>query len=484
LHRRMRVKPAKLTVLILAFIFFARSGSSGSELPANFIISPQAGSHHVILVDKSSQRLFIYEFDGNYKLVATFACATGENMGDKRISGDRKTPEGIYFFTKAVGEEHLSPTYGARAFPLNYPNLFDLHNDKGGNNIWVHGTNEEFKPRSTNGCIVLDNSDVVQLDAYIKLWDTPIIIEENLRYEDEESLSRLGRLLLGKVDGWSRAWSQKDLNRYLAFYTADFRWRNLNLEGWRKRKAFLNQRYKKISVQFSDIRFFRQGDMVLAFADEIYRSDKFASRGFKYLYLVQNSEEWRIIREQWHKSSRPALPPLQLAAKPPADEETAEQSLRLFVERWRRAWELGNISEYLDCYHPGFTARGMRLSGWKRYKRRLFSRSKDRTIQLKDIHSEITGRTAVVVSKQDYRSALTFIRTLALKLSVFAGIEAAGLYTEKAGNPAPIKGKFPRGFRLSVIQFSGTGYISHFIFSFIICCFDEIDSLVSSDNLN
>jgi len=397
-------KPAKLIFLILAFIFFGTSGSSASELPANLIFSPRAGPHHVILVEKSSQQLFVYKFDGSYQLVATFACATGENIGDKRISGDRKTPEGVYFFTKAVGEEHLSPTYGARAFPLNYPNLFDRLNNKGGNNIWVHGTNEEFKPRSTNGCIVLGNSDVVQLDPYIKLWDTPIIVEQNLRYATSESLIRQGQLLLEKVDGWSQAWSQKDLNRYLSFYTTDFRWRNLNLQGWRKRKASLNQRYKIISVQLGDIRFFRQEDMVLAFADEIYRSDKFASRGFKYLYLVQNSKEWRIIREQWHESGRPALPPLQLAAKPPADKERAERSVNLFVEKWRRAWELGNISEYLACYHPRFTARGMSLSGWKRYKRELFNRSEDRAIQLSEINSEITGNAAVVVFKQDYRS--------------------------------------------------------------------------------
>jgi lipoprotein-anchoring transpeptidase ErfK/SrfK len=188
------VKPAQYILLLLAFMCFGPSASSGSQLPANLIISPKAGAHHLILVEKSSQQLFIYDFDGNYTLVRTFACATGESPGDKQTSGDRRTPEGVYFFTKAVGEKHLSPTYGARAFPINYPNLFDQRNSKGGNNIWVHGTNGEFKARSTNGCVVLDNSDVMQLDAYIKLWDTPIIIEEKLKYADRESLIRQGQL--------------------------------------------------------------------------------------------------------------------------------------------------------------------------------------------------------------------------------------------------------------------------------------------------
>jgi murein L,D-transpeptidase YafK len=405
--RRRATPPGstRLSLLILTLLLFGKPANSNcAKLPANLLISPKAGPHHVILVEKATQRIFVYEFAGDYNLLATFKCATGEIPGDKQASGDQRTPEGIYFFVRAVGERYLSSTYGVRAFPMNYPNLLDLKEHKGGNNIWVHGTNEELKERSTNGCIVLANGDLVELENYIKLWDTPIIIEKELKYEERDNLRRQGQSMLDRVEGWSQAWSQKDLNRYLAFYATDFRWRNLNLEGWKKRKDYLNQRYKMISVQLGDIRFFRQGDMVLAFADEIYRSDKFASRGFKHLYLVQNSEEWRIIREQWHKSDRPALPPLQLTAKPPALKETAEQSVRLFVERWRRAWEIGNISEYLACYHPRFTAQGMSLSGWKRYKRQLFERSKERAVELKEIKSEIREQTAVVVLKQDYRS--------------------------------------------------------------------------------
>ena len=395
----------RIIFLILVFLLIGRPSSSfGSKLPANLLISPKAKPHHVVLVEKSSQRCFIYKFDGDYHLVTTLKCATGESPGDKQVSGDRKTPEGVYFFTKAVGEEHLSPTYGARAFPMNYPNLLDLRNHKGGNNIWVHGTNEELNERSTNGCIVLANGDVVQLDGYIKLWETPIIVEEELKYVDRSELLQQGQLLLERIEGWSQAWSQKDLDRYLSYYASDFSFGNLDLQDWRKRKAWLNNRYKIISVQFSDIRFFRQGGMVLATAEEIYRSDQFASAGFKHLYLVQNSEEWRILREDWKRSGRPAPPPIQLAAKPPTDRESGEESVHLFVEKWRRAWERGDLSEYVASYHPRFRTRGMGLRGWKRYKGQLFLRSQERAIQLTRVNLEVEGNTAVVVCKQEYRS--------------------------------------------------------------------------------
>jgi len=402
---RISARPSILSWLTFALLLiFLPSRGAASQLPANLLISPNASPHHVILVEKSSQRLFIYQFDGDYELVATYNIATGENPGDKKVSGDRKTPEGIYFFTKAVGEQYLTSTYGVRAFPMNYPNLMDIRRGKGGNNIWVHGTNEELEERSTNGCIVLGNGDVAQLDSYIKLWNTPIIVETELKYEDRSTLLHQGQLLLETINGWSQAWSQKDLDRYLSYYASDFRWKNLDLQGWKIRKAWLNQRYRAISVQLRDIRLFRQGEMVLATAEEIYRSDRFASHGFKHLYLVQNSVDWRILAEEWHSAKRPAPPLLQLAAKPPPDRETAQESVRRFVEEWRRAWEQGDLPSYLAYYHPRFRTRGMGLKGWSRYKRQLFSRSSERVIQLGDIETEVQGSAAVVNSKQEYRS--------------------------------------------------------------------------------
>ncbi len=59
----------------------------------------------------------------------------------------------------------------------------DQRQSKQGKGIWVHGTNEELKEHSTNGCIVLTNGDLVQLDPCIRIWDSPIIVEDTLRPE-------------------------------------------------------------------------------------------------------------------------------------------------------------------------------------------------------------------------------------------------------------------------------------------------------------
>jgi murein L,D-transpeptidase YafK len=376
-----------------------------AELPSNLIISPKARPHYVIVVEKSAQRLLIYRFDGaDYRLVTSYFCATGENSGDKEVSGDRKTPEGIYFFTKAVGEKYLTPIYGARAFPMDYPNLLDRRRGKDGDGIWVHGTNEELKARSTNGCVALFNEDIVHLDDYIRLWDTPIIIEQKLKYEKRHSLRTQGREFLEIVEGWREAWSGKELNRYLSYYANDFRWRNLDLQGWRQKKQRLNRLYKAISVQLSDIRFFRQGKTVTAIFDEVYRSDRFASHGLKRIYLVQNSRQWRILGEEWRKSSRPQPPPLLVTAKVQKKSEPPEDVLHRFVQKWRRAWERGDLPGYISCYHPGFKTLGMDLRSWNTYKKWLFERSSTRSVQVSDMSIRIKGSSAVVVFKQKYSS--------------------------------------------------------------------------------
>lgn len=370
---------------------------AGSTLPANLIVSPRAHPHHVLLVEKASQQLYVYRFGRDYHLIRSYPCATGENNGDKEASGDRKTPEGIYFFTKAVDSRHLSPTYGARAFPMNYPNLLDKRRGKDGDGIWLHGTNGNLDERSTNGCIAMRNEDIVKLDGYIELWQTPIIVEDKLTYTDRLVLQRQGRRLLDYLEGWRRAWSDKQLGRYLSYYAPTFRWRNLDLQGWRRKKQRLNRLYRAISVQLSDIRFFRQADMVLAACEEIYRSDRFSSHGYKRLYLVNNSPGWQILGEEWLQSGRPPPPPLQLAAGPEA--ETLDE----FLSKWRNAWQRGDLSVYIDCYHPDFRAKGMDIYAWKAYKKRLFLRAARRKIDLSDIHTRINGQKARLTCKQRYR---------------------------------------------------------------------------------
>ena len=84
--------------------------------------------------------------------------------------------------------------------------------------------------------------------------------------------------------------------------------------------------------------------------------------------------------------------------------ESAESSIERFVEQWRRSWEEGDLQSYIDCYHSGFTARGMDLQAWKNYKKDLFNRTPGRVVQISDINIKLDGAIAKVTFKQRYKT--------------------------------------------------------------------------------
>ena len=149
---------------------------------------------HLILVEKAIQKLHLYEYDGGYHLIKSYDCSTGENQGKKHKEKDRKTPEGIYFNIKAYRDSKIT-LFGDRAFRLNYPDPFDDLECNRGNGIFIHGSNRALKPFSTNGCVVLNNRDLADLDRRINFKKVPVIIGERLPYRFEPAGDNLSQFI-------------------------------------------------------------------------------------------------------------------------------------------------------------------------------------------------------------------------------------------------------------------------------------------------
>ncbi len=132
-----------------------------------------------IVVEKSKQKLMVFEQQHSLKLLKTFVCATGENPGNKNIRGDLKTPEGLYFITEMYHDKNVT-VFGKRAYHLDYPNVFDRQSGHRGDGIFIHGTNKSLTPNSTHGCIALANEDLDELATYLTINTIPIVVLENL----------------------------------------------------------------------------------------------------------------------------------------------------------------------------------------------------------------------------------------------------------------------------------------------------------------
>ena len=141
-----------------------------------------------IIIDKSDYELKVYDAKGWY---ATYPVVFGNSsLADKRMEGDKNTPEGEFkIVSKRVHEKW------DRYLGLNYPTSESLQRfnerkmrgeipqwAKPGAGVGIHGTwpHEDFVidryKNWTDGCISLKREDVEELYSYIPVG-TPVTIK-------------------------------------------------------------------------------------------------------------------------------------------------------------------------------------------------------------------------------------------------------------------------------------------------------------------
>ena len=140
----------------------------------------------VLVADTEHSRLFLFDWSGGgWSMRADWYASIGRGGTAKRREGDRKTPLGVYFVTMWVADEYLSEYYGAGALGLNYPNGWDLHRNRDGYGIWIHGEPRGLRsraPRWTLGCLAISNPALEALVELIDGQSVPVIIGERVRW--------------------------------------------------------------------------------------------------------------------------------------------------------------------------------------------------------------------------------------------------------------------------------------------------------------
>jgi murein L,D-transpeptidase YafK len=112
------------------------------------------------------------------------------------------------------------------SYVLNYPNFLDRIDKKQGGGIWLHGHNEAQSPgedlTNTKGCIVVSNSDLQEMRAYLTPRGNPIVVVNKLRFFPWQDQKELSRELTSLVNSWKQAWESLNTQKYLSFYSQDF----------------------------------------------------------------------------------------------------------------------------------------------------------------------------------------------------------------------------------------------------------------------
>jgi len=329
------------------------------------VLFHKAGSDpiHLILVEKAMQKLHLYRFDGHYQHIKSYPCSTGEQPGKKQEEKDEKTPEGIYFNIKAYRDNKVT-VFGDRAFGLNYPDAFDDLSGYGGSGIFIHGSNRAITPFSTNGCLVLDNHQLADLDKRIEFKKTPVIIGERLPYR----FAAEGRDVSGLIPFFKQAMIPKQYVRSKSEF------RSLTVLGFQGRVVAL-------------------GEVRIKEAEDLY--------GLSRLYLAEPSQNFLVlIKREWNETKRRIV----AAKEKPRPARTASDEIASLVESWRRAWERKRLNDYIAHYHPAFISSGKELSAWKQYKGSLNKRYRNISVKVSGLKVKIEGEKARAYFKQQYRS--------------------------------------------------------------------------------
>lgn len=362
---------------------------------------------YAIVVSKSDQRVRVYEQRDGLRLKHQFSCSTGEVPGKKERSGDRKTPEGVYFFTKSFEKRELSPVYGNGAFVLDYPNLLDVQLGRGGNNIWLHGSNKPIKDRDSNGCVVTDNDAFETLARYIDLNRTPVIIKEEIemvpaerQFEQKESLTRF-------LKEWATALEDGSFQEYTACYNsppedADALWRE-----WEQIRRSWQDAQVPFDISIRNLTLVRGNPCITALFDQIVELDgKTITAGRKKLFLEGDGKGWRIVADGYQPadaasgSSRPLLAAIHRMDRFLTD----HKQIADVVSAWAAAWSSKDITRYRGLYSSDFHSRGMNLEQWIRYKKGLNARYKSIRVRVEDLKIDQGVEKGVATFLQRYDS--------------------------------------------------------------------------------
>jgi len=394
-----------LIVLSLACLIpadFARgskpSAAPPTLVPAAFLKWPEKGPEYAVLVDKSTQRVFLYRKADPHRPFRVYRASTGENDGPKTRLNDKKTPEGIYFFTEHITDRFLAPRYGVMAFPIDYPNPVDKKDGKNGYGIWFHGLNKPLKPRDTNGCIALNNRDIEDLARFITLHETPIVISPKLRMMDLRTLKEEAEFFERLITRWRQDWEEKDIRGYMSHYSRSFHSGWKGWYQWKEYKERVARKYARISVAIDNLWILRNDGIVVASFDQYYSGGTFKSYGRKKLYFQKNSLEWKIVSEDF----RP-LPLKRAALRWKRSFDPAE--VKEFITSWKEAWESKDLTAYLSHYDKTFRSGKMDIEAWKGHKGKLNHKYRRIRVSIRDLRVvKVSEQKALASFKQVYEA--------------------------------------------------------------------------------
>ena len=270
-------------------------------VPSQFLkLSPQTRT--AIAIDAAQSRLYLFtNTPSGLQLTADYYVSVGKAGTIKSQEGDQRTPLGVYYITSNLDTKVLNDFYGAGAMPLNYPNILDIKRGKSGGGIWLHGTPPQQysrAPRSTDGCLVLSNPDILALIRRVSVGATPVVVSSQLVWQAAPQLQSQARPFESALNAWRQAKEAGDLNKVLGFYTPDFASYGKSLEQYMPQIRSELKQTKGHTIELKDLSYLHWSDsaetMVTTFGEVV---EGRRTGIHKRQYWVRSAKDWQIFFE-------------------------------------------------------------------------------------------------------------------------------------------------------------------------------------------
>ena len=120
---------------------------------------------------------------------------------------------------------------------------------------------------------------------------------QNKKEKIDDELEK--ELVLSNITNWAVAWSNKDFDQYLSFYSIDFKPKsNASRQQWAKnRKKRFNKPYIKVIISDPEVEFLNPTVANVTF-NQYYKTKGYQETSRKQLKLAKEVEGWKILHEE------------------------------------------------------------------------------------------------------------------------------------------------------------------------------------------
>ena len=261
---------------------------------------------YVIVVDQEKSRIYVFRNEqGTPVLEDDYFITIGLKGYGKQKRGDQKTPTGIYHVTKSIDGEELPDLYGLGAFPISYPNVWDIRKERTGGGIWIHGTPSNTYNRSpwaSNGCIVVSNPDFTRIDRYINPdIHTPVIVAQQVTWLTAVQWQQQRKEMLKVLSSWVADWESNDHATYRQHYSqTEYFAYSRNFKNWDGYKKRMNRDKTDVKVEYSNLNVFNypgEDNLILMQFAQSYTSNDLDLESPKEIYWRKTDNRWQIVYE-------------------------------------------------------------------------------------------------------------------------------------------------------------------------------------------